>query len=114
MKTLCVQTGENAEVPLGLSAGPASSSNLYLWSASITGPEKTPYEGYSFELRIEFPPDYPFKPPKVCTHHAPSFSEPCENRVPPPPSLPDFAPNFICPPFLLWLSSSVSSRRSTT
>lgn len=52
------------EPPLNCSAGPIS-SNLYLWDANIIGPSDSPFSGGLFKLKISFPKDYPFKPPKI-------------------------------------------------
>ena len=54
----------NKQPTENFSAGPAG-SNLFEWEATIMGPLATPYEGGVFLLRILFPENYPFRPPKI-------------------------------------------------
>jgi ubiquitin-conjugating enzyme E2 D/E len=51
------------EPPAGCTAGPEKEQDIRKWKAVIVGPPETPYEGGVFTLEINFPVEYPFKPP---------------------------------------------------
>lgn len=48
----------------GISAFPRD-GNLLAWTATIKGPDDTPYQGLTFKLSLDFPSNYPMTPPTV-------------------------------------------------
>ncbi|KAF3896219.1 Ubiquitin-conjugating enzyme E [Trichophyton interdigitale] len=49
----------------GISAFPDGDGNLLSWTATIDGPDDTPYQKLSFKLSFSFPTNYPYAPPTV-------------------------------------------------
>lgn len=52
-------------IPQGILSVEPEEGDFFKWRAKIMGPPSTPYEGGIFQLKIFFPSDYPFHPPKV-------------------------------------------------
>ena len=64
-KRLQKELGEmTKEPPPNCTAGPKN-ENLHDWVSTILGPPGSPYEEGVFILDINFPQEYPFKPPKI-------------------------------------------------
>ncbi|KAG5661142.1 hypothetical protein HG530_011188 [Fusarium avenaceum] len=49
----------------GVSAFPSADGNLLSWTATIEGPDDTPYAGLTFKLSFAFPSNYPYAAPTV-------------------------------------------------
>ena len=49
----------------GFSAGLLDDNNIYKWEVMIVGPPETYYEGGLFKAHLEFPLDFPQRPPKM-------------------------------------------------
>jgi ubiquitin-conjugating enzyme E2 A len=54
-----------ADPPSGVSASPSNEDNMFCWQASVIGPDESPWEGGIYKLRLQFPDQYPDKPPRV-------------------------------------------------
>ena len=66
LKRIQKELGQIAKsAPSGITAGPINGDNMLAWEAAIKGDAGTPWEGGTFKLKVDFAPDYPFKPPKV-------------------------------------------------
>ena len=51
--------------PLNCSAGPTDETDIFNWEGVMFGPSDSPYAGGVFKVNIQFPADYPFKPPRI-------------------------------------------------
>jgi len=57
--------GLSSDPPEGITAGPVTEDDMFVWEALIQGPEGTPFEGGVFPAELKFPKDYPLAPPKM-------------------------------------------------
>jgi len=55
----------STETYTNISAGPVDDKNIFIWSATLIGPKDSPYEDGVFLLKVNFPNNYPFKPPQI-------------------------------------------------
>jgi ubiquitin-conjugating enzyme E2 G2 len=55
----------SSDAPDGITAGPVSEDDMFLWEALIQGPDDTPFAGGIFPAELRFPKDYPLAPPKM-------------------------------------------------
>merc|ERR1711991_359585 len=56
--------GEN-DSNTNITASLIDNDNIFKWSATISGPSESPYEGGIFYLDINLPDSYPIKPPVI-------------------------------------------------
>ncbi|EYB95858.1 hypothetical protein Y032_0155g3057 [Ancylostoma ceylanicum] len=60
------QLAELRRLPVeGFSAGLVNDDDIYKWEVLVIGPPDTLYEGGFFKAILDFPKDYPQKPPKM-------------------------------------------------
>ena len=50
---------------IGLAVGLKDPDNIFRWSASLLGPKDSSYKGGIFDLRVEFPDNYPESAPEI-------------------------------------------------
>ena len=58
-------TSSSTDSPNQIFSVSPSSSDLFVWDGYIFGPADSPYQGGIFKIHIQFPPEYPYQPPKI-------------------------------------------------
>jgi ubiquitin-conjugating enzyme E2 D/E len=64
-KRLKKEAMEFAENPLEWGSAEPVGGDLFKWSATVLGPDSSPYKGGVFTLSIIVPAEYPFRAPEV-------------------------------------------------
>ena len=64
-KRLTKELKELIENPITNCSASPINNDISKWSATIIGPEDTPYAGGIFKFNIIFPPTYPINPPQI-------------------------------------------------
>ncbi|KAG5179924.1 ubiquitin-conjugating enzyme/RWD-like protein [Tribonema minus] len=64
-RRLTKELAELKRSPLDWCTCEPQEDDILQWTATIVGPDGTPYEGGIFNISLEFPAEYPFKAPKV-------------------------------------------------
>ena len=55
----------NKENGSDITASPVDEDNIFRWTATISGPEGSPYENGIFRLEVNLPENYPIRPPQI-------------------------------------------------
>jgi len=64
-KRLKTEALELAQNPLDWGSAEPVGGDLFNWTATVLGPENSPYRDGVFQLKIAVPTDYPFRAPEV-------------------------------------------------
>jgi ubiquitin-conjugating enzyme E2 D/E len=64
-KRLKTEALDLATNPLDWGSAEPVGGDLFKWTASVLGPDSSPYRGGVFTLQIAVPTDYPFRAPEV-------------------------------------------------
>ena len=65
LKRIQAELNDISQNPICNFSAVVINNDIYNWEAKIAGPEGSPYEGGVFHLKINFPCNYPFNPPKI-------------------------------------------------